>query len=199
MIEIITLVEQTALFCQTPGRSGSPILEQLSAYRELLTFITTREPEVAIPTFDSRNSNTFHVREVYAQQLLSGAIVSVVNTTFNTRENALGAAEAILFEFERVQAWREENYASLGEIDIGTAYQQLQEAVALTAGFLVEISFTLKQERSVTLTFPRTMIDLVAELYGEIDGQLDFFMSSNNLTGSEILELPRGRELVYYV
>ena len=32
-----------------------------------------------------------------------------------------------------------------------------------------------------------------------IDENLDFLINSNNLTGSEILELPRGREVVYYV
>lgn len=85
------------------------------------------------------------------------------------------------------------------DIDTGSAYQQLQEAVAITAGFLVGISFTLKQERRLILDRSRTIIDLVAELYGSIDEQLDFFITSNNLSGSEILELPKGREIVYYV
>ena len=75
----------------------------------------------------------------------------------------------------------------------------LRRFVAIAAGFLVEISFTLKQEFRITLDRPRTIIDLAAELYGEVDGQLDFLISSNNLTGSEILDLPRGREIVYYV
>ncbi len=85
------------------------------------------------------------------------------------------------------------------QIDTGGAYQQLQDAVALTAGFLVEISFSLKQERVIILDRNRTIIDLAAELYGSIDDQLDFLISSNDLSGSEILELPRGREIVYYV
>ena len=45
----------------------------------------------------------------------------------------------------------------------------------------------------------RTIIDLVAELYGSVDDQLDFLISSNDLTGDEILELPKGREIVYYI
>jgi len=71
--------------------------------------------------------------------------------------------------------------------------------VALTAGFLVEISFNLKQERRIILTRNRSIIDLVAELYGTVDDQLDFLISSNDLSGSEILEVPKGREIVYYV
>ena len=80
-----------------------------------------------------------------------------------------------------------------------SAYQRLQEAVAITAGFLVEISFTLKQESIIILDRPRTIVDLVAELYGTVDDELDFFITSNNLSGSEILELPKGREIVYYI
>ena len=79
------------------------------------------------------------------------------------------------------------------------AYQQLQEAAALTAGFLVFISFSLKQERRLVLDRARTVIDLAAELYGSVDDPLDFFIASNRLSGSEILELPIGREVVYYV
>jgi hypothetical protein len=31
-----------------------------------------------------------------------------------------------------------------------------------------------------------------------VDGKLDLLINSNNLTGSEILELPRGRVISYY-
>ncbi len=83
-------------------------------------------------------------------------------------------------------------------VDTGETYQQLQQSTALSAGFLVELSFTLAQERRIVLGRARTIIDLVAELYGEIDTQLDFFIDTNDLSGDEILELPAGREVVYY-
>ena len=57
----------------------------------------------------------------------------------------------------------------------------------------------LKQERSITLDRARTIIDLCGELYGSVDDNLDFAINSNGLTGSEILELPRGFDFVYYV
>ena len=126
-------------------------------------------------------------------------MVSVVNNQFETKTEALEAAEAVLNQFQDVADWRDSNYDAIADIDTGEAYQKLQEAVALTAGFLVEISFTLKQERRIVLDRARTIIDLAAELYGSVDDQLDFLINSNRLTGSEILELPRGREIVYYV
>ena len=126
-------------------------------------------------------------------------MVSVVNNRFNTKSEAIEAADALLTQFQDVTDWRDNNFESLAEVDTGEAYQKLQEAVALTAGFLVEISFTLKQERRIVLDRARTIIDLAAELYGSVDDQLDFLINSNSLTGSEILELPRGREIAYYV
>jgi hypothetical protein len=125
--------------------------------------------------------------------------LSAVNNQFETKTEALEAAEEILTQFEDVVAWRDENYQTLGEVDTGGAYQQLQKAVSLTAGFLVDISFSLKQERALILDRDRTIIDLSAELYGSVDDKLDFLINSNNLTGSEILEIPKGREIVYYI
>lgn len=84
-------------------------------------------------------------------------------------------------------------------VDTGESYRALQNASALAVGFLVELSFTLAQEHRIILDRPRTLIDLVAELYGEIDPQLDFFINTNDLSGDEIIELPAGREIVFYV
>ena len=71
--------------------------------------------------------------------------------------------------------------------------------MALTAAFITELSFSLKQEKSIILDRNRTIIDLSAQLYGEVDPQLDFMITSNDLSGDEIIELPRGKEIVYFV
>jgi len=195
----LTLASQTTIMLQAPARALTSISARLSAYGDLATLIITGDDAVQEPGLGSDNSNAFHTNDLYASTYVTGSIVSVVNNRFETKTDALAAADLILQQFADVAAWRDDNFQSLSEVDTGAAYQQLQEAVALTAGFLVEISFSLKQERSIVLTRPRTIIDLVAELYGSVDDQLDFFIDSNNLTGSEILELPRGKEIVYYV
>ena len=154
------------------------------------------------PSNDSRNTNTFHNRDLYASTYITGSIISVVNNQFITKIDALTTAESIINQMDDLIVWRDSNFESLSVIDTGESYQQLQEAFALAVGFLVEISFSLKQERRITLEESHTMIELIAELYPPetiIDDELDFFIQSNNLTGSEILELPRGREIVYYV
>jgi hypothetical protein len=121
------------------------------------------------------------------------------HAVIETKTEALEFAIELLEFFEEVTTWRDDLATDLELIDTGAAYQQLHEAVSLTAGFLVQISFTLKQERIITLARARTVIDLVGELYGDVDAQLDFFITSNRLTGSEILELPAGASYKYYV
>ena len=195
----LTLAFQTTQLIQSPARAITAIRARLDAYGNLVASITSGDGAVQVPGIGSDSSNTFHTNDLYASTYVTGSVVSVVNTQFITKGDALTAAEIILDQLTDVTNWRDDNFESLGEIDTGGSYQQLQEAVALAAGFLVEISFSLKQERSIVLDRSRTIIDLSAELYGSVDDQLDFLINTNNLSGSEILELPKGREIVYYV
>jgi len=201
----LTTAFQTTLMIQAPARALTLISARLDAYGNLISSLLGGEP--AKVGNDSSNLNEFLTKDLYASTYVTGSIVSVINNEFETKVNAITAAEEIMRQFDLVVAWRDENYKSLDEsskptdevIDTGEAYQKLQQAVAIVTGFLVQISFSLKQESKIVLDRPRSIIDLTAELYGVIDEKLDFLINTNDLTGSEILELPRGREIVYYV
>lgn len=195
----LDLAFQTSLLIQAPARAAASIGDRLQAYRNLSDSILAGDGASVANDTRANRINEFKAFDLTASGAVTGSIVSVVNNQFRRKVSALQAAEDILAQFDAVNSWKDDNLVDLELIDTGGAYQRLQEAVALTAGFLVEISFTLKQERRIVLDRARTIIDLSAELYGSIDDQLDFLISSNNLTGSEILELPRGREIVYYV
>lgn len=207
----LTLAFQTVIFLQAPARVLTNIKARLNGYKNLITSIITSAEAILTPstTGDSQPANDFHVKDIYASTYVSGSVVSVVNNVFNNKTEALDAAVDVLDQFDGVVNWRDDNFEALAnnvtqvqtvaELDTGETYQKLQEAVALTAGFLVQISFSLKQERRLVLDRDRTFIDLVAELYGTTDIDYDFFITSNNLSGAEIKELPRGREIVYYI
>lgn len=193
----LTLAFQTLQMLQSPARALTSIEARLTAYGDLATSLVTGNG--AAVSAVAADANAFRTSDLYVSTYVTGSVLSVVNNEFLTKTDALEAADAVLAQLDEVVVWRDANLAALAEIDTGEAYQKLQEAVAITAGFLVGISFSLKQERSIVLTEPRTIIDLAAEIYGSVDDQLDFLITSNNLTGSEILELPKGREVVYYV
>lgn len=78
--------------------------------------------------------------------------------------------------------------------------QEIKNVVASTASNLKNLSFSLLQERIIILERPRTIIDLCYQLYGTtVNDKLDFFIETNSLTGKEIIEIPIGREVKYYV
>lgn len=185
-----TLASQTLLLIQTPSRTDSSASSRLDTYAALVTNLTQETP---------RTPNEALVRELFVSAAISGAVLSAVNSQFDSKTEALTEAQNILLSFEGAMAWRESSYEDQEILDTGAAYQALQESVALCAGFLVFISFSLKQERTLIVDRNRTIIDLAAELYGVIDERLDFLISTNSLLGSEILEVPAGREIVYYV
>lgn len=188
----LTLASQTAQLIQSPALALSAVRGRLDQYLSIAqTLLTTSAA--------SASNNDFRLDDNLVMNYVAGAVESVVNAQFSTKGEALQAATDILGMLSDVSDWRDTQLTALAEVDTGAPYQKLQEAVALTAGFLVEISFTLKLERTLIVDRDRTIIDLAAELYGEVDARLDFLIISNALTGSEIIELPRGRKIVYYL
>jgi len=196
----LTLVAQTLQFVGTLAAGVQNIAGRLAGYGAIITRLITGNDAVAVLGNDARNTNDFYTRALFATASLMGQVESVVNTTFETKIQALTAAEIILDTSSDVTDWWDDNMESLDEIDTGEIYQAWQEAVAVAAGFLVEISFSLKQERTIILDAPRSLHELAAELYGDItDETLNFLINTNALTGDEILEIPRGRRIVYFI
>ena len=195
-----TLSAQIIAMVQTPAKSTATPADKLSTYASLSESVTTGDAAVREPSLDNQSVNEFAADDMLAGAYTAAMVVSVVSSTFITRPEAIAAADKILSEFDTLSTWRENNLSSLSITEGGGAYQQLQKTVALAAGYLIDISFSLKQERTITLDRARTIVDLCFELYGSIDDtDLDFLISSNDLSGDEILELPRGREIAYYV
>lgn len=182
----IALAQQINQLTQTPARSTASITARLEAYENLAKSTISQ----------SSSDNKFYTDDLFATGYLIGTVISAINAQFITQRDAIDSAETILDLSNEIEQWRENNGS---QIDTGEAYQQIQKIVSLTAGYLIELSFSLKFERQKTLDRDRTVIDLVAELFGNIDENLDFFITSNNLSGSEILLLRRGKQIVYYI
>lgn len=193
-----------------PARALNSLLDRIAVYRamaERLFGLDSGSRSASTQGQRTRAANSVAAAGLMLSGVVAGLVRSATTARFRTRPEALEAAEEILAMHEAVTAWRDAEYEALGQVgetidagilDTGSAYQQLSEAVSLTTAYLVEISFTLLPERRIVLDRPRTIVDLAAELYGSVDDRLDFLISTNNLSGSEILELPRGKAIVYY-
>ncbi len=71
-------------------------------------------------------------------------------------------------------------------------------AISSALNGLIDQALNLPTERVIILDREMTPLDLVWELYGDIE-RLEEFIEYNNLCGDEILWLTRGREVRWYV
>ena len=189
---------QLLALTQSPARSDAPWSDKIAGYGEIISAGVTLP--IFTPERDARSSNAFLTVDLSITAAITALVVSTTTTTFTTRGEAITAAQDMLALADDVNTWRELNYVSLGIVGDGVSYRQWREAVALAAGYLIELSFNLVQERAIILDGPRSIVDLTGELYGTIDDKIDFLISSNNITGDEIIEgLPTGRKIKYYV
>jgi hypothetical protein len=211
----LLLAQQIGNLITAPARALAGIEDRLDGYSDFAHSMFDSpqgHPEIGlehgsdIASRVTRIANDFHTTDLFALYGVAGAVLSVNSATFTSKPQALSAAVAILTLLDEANDWRDAGFSALGgvaaiggyQVDTGESIVALRDAVALAAGFLVQLSFTLVAEKRIVLDRDRTIVDLCAELYGSVDDRLDFLIATNDLTGSEILELPRGREILYY-
>ncbi len=223
----LVLAQQLSNLIQAPGRALVGIESRLDGYGTMAESIfgsAAGKPgerlglTSVLQSRRQRIANDFHAADFFAGNAVAGGIVAAtaqpLDATgkpvrlpiFKTRPQAIAAAATLLEQIDAFVEWRDDAFGDLGaltaigvdQIDTGEAYQALKRASSLAAGSLVRVSFDLPPERSITLDRERTILDVAAELYRTVDSRLDFLIDTNKLTGSEILELPRGRKIVYY-
>jgi prophage DNA circulation protein len=209
----LQLVRQVVGLIRAPAKALSAIEERLAMYQRIAQDLTrsalaTPADTLAVGTaLTSRTvniTNDFVIADMFAQAAVSGAVEAVQQHQFTSRKEAIRAAASVTELFELITVWREAQRQALvdidpANIDTGESFQLLQRLVALASGRLVEVSFTLFPERFITLDRSRALLDVLGELYGRVDNDaIDYLINTNDLTGDEILELPRGKRVAYY-
>ena len=205
---------QMLALTRLPSQASANIQSKLDAYSTLLGSLINGTSNQFESGLDSQAGNSYTNNNLIASATMLSAIESTISesTLFPTRTSAINALETLDTLFTDYLNWSDENREVLVQgvlptrepgtndlIDTGEAYQQLLDAFALSQGRLTQIAFTALQERSVILDRDRTFIDFCAEYYGVLDVKYDFVIQTCNLTGIELWELEKGREMVYYV
>lgn len=196
----LQLAQQVSNLISLPARAVTGFTDRVLGYarfaRDIFTSLAGRPYDAFASTIQT--SNDFYYADLNAGAAINGTFLAAVETEFDTRPGAQEAALAILNLFDEWVEWREPGYDFLLP-DQGTSYQALHQGASLAAGLLVEISFTLAAERVLVLDRPRTIIDVAAELYGDVgDETLNLLINNNDLTGSQIIELERGDNILWY-
>jgi prophage DNA circulation protein len=116
-----------------------------------------------------------------------------------SREEAVEAANRVAEFFETITAFQDTKIAQNVFVDAApAAHIALSELVYNSIQLILNASFALPMQRTITLDRDRQVIELCAELYGTTD-YLDEFIIENNLNIDEIELLPMGKKVSYYV
>ena len=198
-----------------PTRSTLDVKARIDAY---LTTLQSFTPPTPLEGFLADLFNTQQEVEIFSTALLNGASESALfgSGDFLTRSDATESGQELVDAYQSVQLFLDtEEQNSLGNnINIRYSVSEvvaggIKSITSLTAGQLVQISFSLKQERVITLPNDETIIPLVHRLYGgKIDdpvdeniptSKIDFLIDTNQLTPDEIIVMRKGRQIRYYV
>ena len=119
---------------------------------------------------------------------------------FSSRAEVLEVAEQITGLFSEYSAYVDSQNKKNAFIDTGDCYEKVLNVVTLSLKALEETAFNLPVMRIIILDRDRQLFELLAELYGA-DGfnRQDQFINDNKLTADEIVLIPMGREVRYYV
>ncbi|MDC7125782.1 MAG: DNA circularization N-terminal domain-containing protein [Spirochaetales bacterium] len=129
------------------------------------------------------------------------AIAAAESTTagdINTRDDAAEVVESLTELAESIQASIEE-LESAG--DFSASYDlslTLELTISAAVSGLIDEALNLPAERTITLERAVPPTVLYYELFGNLD-DLDDWMTYNNFCDNEILLIPRGREVRWYV
>jgi hypothetical protein len=221
----LDLALQISNLIQFPGRALAGLSSRLDAYDRLAADIFGSDagsPEKSLSTSaplidnQAKIANDFHISSLFAMNAVAGSVVSTIaqpitatagdlTPIFGTRTQILAAAAAVLEQMDALVTWRDAGFAAIAGIDdatqaldTGEAYAALQNVIAQTANYLIQASFSAQPERALVLDRPRTIIDVCGQVYKTVDRKLDLFVATNDFTGSELLELPAGRRVLFY-
>lgn len=194
----LTLAFQTVKMVKSVSNAASLISDRLDAYGNLLSDIIRPENTVA-PTYDSVDKNRLYTQNLYASAAVSAMNDAMTGEEFNTRDEALESAVKVTDFFYQYMEWKERNFAAIDELDTGDGYLNLQDQTAITASLIIDVSLSLKRQRTIILDRDLFIIDFAYQYFGSTDNAtVEQVITLNDLDNSEIWVLPRGRLMKYF-
>lgn len=148
-------------------------------------------------SIDNESANEYLTNLLFTSGSFGALSLSMLNSEFLNRPEAIDALESIEDIYDNITSWMDDNITAFEILDIGDIYSFLNQIFSKIVGYLVRLSFDLPKKIYLTLTSDRQLIELVAELYGDLD-LIDFFIQTNDLTTDEIELLPIGKEVIYF-
>lgn len=180
--------------------------ENPAAYYESLNDDMT---SVAIDDISEEGYNNALCIEFGMTTSLIAVAQLVANVEFESRSDVINAIETITSFFNDTVASIEDLQDLFSSLDIDfqyfsqtLTYTTLINLYTLCLRYLFAQFYELSTEKVITLKKNRSPIEITVTEYGTLgkdDINYDLFLTSNNLTGDDILLLPAGMEVKIYV
>lgn len=189
------VADQSITFMRVPANIDNETLQKINLYEGIINNQLNKNYDTQV--VGQETNNNFRANAMQAFAGLAASCESVLAAEFTTRPQAIDLAEKLLNIFDLIKPWYDAGLVNLNLVDTGESYESLLSLLSLSTAYLIGLSFELPAQRIKILGEERNCIELVSELYNDLE-KLDFFIITNDLTADEIEILPAGKEVVYY-
>jgi len=201
--DIVDIIATTQRLIRTPGRIIDSTLNKINNYKAMVEQLVDNFNDESETSPINRRNNAI------TMQLLAGfgsaATAEAAGfTDYSIREQAVDAIDLVNdtldvyntgFENARTDGVVGEEFS--GDHNF---YSLMIDTITRVNNIILNQAFSLKAEKIIVLKNNSDIITLCYENYGAVDNDtIDFFINTNRFIDDEFIEIPAGREVVFYV
>lgn len=190
---------QTIKIMRLPSQMKANVFGMIEAYSEVTKNIISKFKNELPGLVSARN------QWVIARLMLESATVCCASCVasqdkgvFKSRAETINAAVSILSIYDSIVEFEEKKIKNNYVLETGKGFNAMRDIVILSVAQIIQNSFSLPTKKVIILGRDRQIIELVYELYGNLD-KLDEFIIDNNINYNELEVIPMGREVFCYV
>ena len=185
-----------------------PLGSAFDSWRGLVSsLITDSKPSRVVTSKGLKNDeiDTLLINDTAAISALAALSETIIDSTFQTRKEAVEAAKKLIDLEETWTTYIESETAKINELnDVFIRNNDIVELVSAAAGEVLKQSYELKVEKTIILTEDKTLVEIAYENYPDDfkenpDGTIEYLRNTNDLTDDDFFLLPKGREIKIYV
>lgn len=202
-LDVVAMAGQVINYVLAPVQAITNIKTRIDVYSRLLANLL----QITISTPTEENTNIILTAEISASAVVAASILSSISGQLDNRQDSIIVIESLTLQFEDLtnsfddaQILYNSSPVDLQYISQAKTYQELFKALYAAVRSLLEDSTNLKIEKIISIDKPTSPLSVIINNYENLEDEtLDFFISTNNLSGQNILLLPAGSEAVVYI
>lgn len=204
-VSSLTVGRQFVNILKTPSRMAVSTMLKIDGYSNLIKNLINNSKRDPVGINNTRNQYAATRLNLFSSLafLSSGVALGLgsgknSSAVFLSREEAVSAAEIIESLLQDIKSYHDSKVEKNIFVDSDISYKELINIVYASIKVIQGSFFSLPSRRIIKLGRDRQLIELTAELYGDLE-KIDNVITDNNLNADEIEILPMGKEITYYV